>query len=125
MGTSTSIGNLRVVSLKGGRKIEGINIERSQTAGTAILQLLLIPGNHDNCIRNLFQSNRGKFLDFIRLKVCGGSGGQGYPKYGGLGGQGGSVYLEGQQRATLRRLYEEKKDMSNKVYKGGTGLNSR
>lgn len=41
--------------------------------------------------RKLYKS---KFLDSLRLHVQGGSGGMGYPKYGGAGGSGGNVYIE-------------------------------
>ena len=35
-----------------------------------------------------------KFIDTLRVHVKGGSGGMGYPKYGGIGGKGGDVYVE-------------------------------
>lgn len=37
---------------------------------------------------------RKVFIDSLRIRVKGGSGGHGLPKYGGVGGNGGDVYLE-------------------------------
>jgi GTPase involved in cell partitioning and DNA repair len=34
-----------------------------------------------------------KFIDSLRIYVRGGSGGMGFPKYGGIGGKGGNVVV--------------------------------
>ncbi|XP_050429870.1 GTP-binding protein 10 homolog [Adelges cooleyi] len=43
-------------------------------------------------LRNYLKRN-SKFLDSLRIHVKGGTGGFGYPKYGGLGGKGGDICL--------------------------------
>jgi len=42
---------------------------------------------------------RKLFRDTLRIKVQGGAGGPGLPKYGGIGGKGGDVYVVGTSRA--------------------------
>lgn len=37
------------------------------------------------------------FLDSLRLYVKGGSGGMGYPRFGGVGGNGGNIYVEAKE----------------------------
>lgn len=37
------------------------------------------------------------FLDSLRLYVRGGSGGMGYPRFGGVGGNGGNIYVEAKE----------------------------
>jgi len=39
--------------------------------------------------------------------VRGGAGGQGLPKYNGIGGRGGDVYVVGEERITLKALYQQ------------------
>ncbi|KAF4532605.1 hypothetical protein B566_EDAN014862 [Ephemera danica] len=59
---------------------------------------------------------RGKFIDSLCLHVKGGSGGMGYPKYGGLGGKGGDIYLvakEGETLTTVLKTWPLKKIIAN------------
>lgn len=37
------------------------------------------------------------FLDSLRLYLRGGSGGMGYPRFGGVGGNGGNIYVEAKE----------------------------
>ncbi|XP_018321946.1 GTP-binding protein 10 homolog isoform X3 [Agrilus planipennis] len=50
---------------------------------------------------------RQGFIDTLRLYVRGGSGGNGYPKYGGVGGQGGSVILVAKEKMFLEHVLNE------------------
>lgn len=47
-------------------------------------------------------TNKAKklFVDAIKIKVQGGKGGYGLPRYGGIGGKGGDVYIEASPRHT-------------------------
>ncbi|KAB0798525.1 hypothetical protein PPYR_09518 [Photinus pyralis] len=47
---------------------------------------------------------RNGFKDSLRIYVKGGAGGNGYPKFGGVGGQGGSVVAVGREHITLEDL---------------------
>uniref|UniRef100_A0A336LJN5 CSON011997 protein n=1 Tax=Culicoides sonorensis TaxID=179676 RepID=A0A336LJN5_CULSO len=47
------------------------------------------------------------FLDTIQLKLKGGHGGNGLPKYGGNGGQGGAIVLIAKEKATLRGILKK------------------
>lgn len=42
-----------------------------------------------------------KFIDTLRLRVKGGGGGMGSPKYGGVGGPGGNVYIAAKEGKTV------------------------
>lgn len=53
-----------------------------------------------------------KFIDSLQLHVHGGAGGMGYPKYGGVGGNGGSVYVvakEGESLSKILQMYPTKR----------------
>lgn len=54
------------------------------------------------------------FLDTLKLKIIGGHGGNGVPKYGGIGGQGGAVVFKATEMTTLRKMW---KDNPNKEVK--------
>ncbi|XP_066986642.1 GTP-binding protein 10 homolog isoform X3 [Macrobrachium rosenbergii] len=64
----------------------------------------------------------GKFIDSLRLHVKGGSGGMGYPKFGGVGGKGGDVYVEAVAEQTLSKTLRAEPE---KRWQGGVGGNSR
>ncbi|GAB6030534.1 hypothetical protein CHUAL_007398 [Chamberlinius hualienensis] len=65
---------------------------------------------------------RKKFLDSLRIYVKGGTGGMGYPKYGGVGGKGGDVYVVAKEKSTLKSVCQE---YPTKRIKAGDGGNSR
>ncbi|XP_071949312.1 GTP-binding protein 10-like [Antedon mediterranea] len=65
---------------------------------------------------------RINFTDSLRIFVSGGSGGQGYPVYGGIGGDGGNVYLKPSEKLSLQRLRQK---YPTKRFKAETGRNSR
>nr|XP_053631800.1 GTP-binding protein 10 homolog [Cherax quadricarinatus] len=44
-----------------------------------------------------------KFIDTLRLHVKGGSGGMGFPRFGGVGGNGGDVYVEAEKDYSLKK----------------------
>nr|CAD7403056.1 unnamed protein product [Timema cristinae] len=62
---------------------------------------------------------QGKFLDSLRLYVRGGTGGMGFPKYGGVGGKGGSVYVMAKEEGDLKSV--SKKHSSKRVLAGHGG----
>nr|CAD7604186.1 unnamed protein product [Timema genevievae] len=64
---------------------------------------------------------QGKFLDSLRLYVRGGTGGMGFPKYGGVGGKGGSVYVLAKEEGDLKSV---SKEHSSKRVLAGHGSNS-
>ena len=41
------------------------------------------------------------------VKFQGGQGGNGFPKYGGIGGQGGAVFFEAKENATLKKIWKQ------------------
>jgi GTPase involved in cell partitioning and DNA repair len=45
------------------------------------------------CFQKQVHAFYGKFIDSLRIYVRGGSGGMGFPKYGGIGGKGGNVIV--------------------------------
>lgn len=47
------------------------------------------------------------FLDTLKLKIIGGHGGNGMPKYGGIGGQGGAVVFKATDEITLKQLWKD------------------
>ncbi|EEB10830.1 conserved hypothetical protein [Pediculus humanus corporis] len=56
----------------------------------------------------LFQKQFSKnFIDTIRLRVKGGNGGMGLPKYGGVGGKGGDVYVEARKKTILNHTWKK------------------
>ena len=61
-------------------------------------------------------------MDNLRVYVRGGVGGTGFQKYGGIGGRGGHIYVEGNKRATLRRIVA---DNEEKRYIAKPGGNSK
>lgn len=63
-----------------------------------------------------------KFIDSLRLHVKAGSGGMGYPKFGGVGGKGGDVYVTAVKGQTLMKTLRVQ---SEKRWQGGEGNNSR
>ncbi|XP_064105534.1 GTP-binding protein 10 homolog isoform X1 [Macrobrachium nipponense] len=63
-----------------------------------------------------------KFIDSLRIHVRGGSGGMGYPKFGGVGGKGGDVYVEAIAEQTLSKTLRAEPE---KRWLGGVGGNSR
>uniref|UniRef100_A0A224YV79 Obg family gtpase cgta n=1 Tax=Rhipicephalus zambeziensis TaxID=60191 RepID=A0A224YV79_9ACAR len=63
-----------------------------------------------------------RFMDRLRLNIHGGSGGTGYPRYGGIGGSGGNVYLKAMDKLELRDVVKEYPD---KRIKAGHGQNSK
>uniref|UniRef100_A0A131XFW2 Putative gtp-binding protein n=1 Tax=Hyalomma excavatum TaxID=257692 RepID=A0A131XFW2_9ACAR len=63
-----------------------------------------------------------RFMDRLRLNIHGGSGGTGYPRYGGIGGNGGSVYLKAVDKIELKDVIREHPD---KRIKAGHGQNSK
>lgn len=65
---------------------------------------------------------KNQFIDKLRIYVKGGSGGQGYPTYGGIGGKGGNIYVESSSKMTFRRL---KNIHPTKRFKAKEGENSR
>lgn len=50
------------------------------------------------------------FYDSLRIFVKAGHGGQGLPKMGGIGGNGGNVFVVGNEKVTLKKLYEKYPD---------------
>ena len=52
----------------------------------------------------------------------GGSGGQGFPKYGGIGGKGGDIYVVSDSKSTLKKVKEK---CPTKRYRAGGGGDSR
>lgn len=63
-----------------------------------------------------------RFMDRLRLNIHAGSGGTGYPRYGGIGGSGGSVYLKASDKIELRDVVKEYPD---KRVTAGHGHNSK
>ena len=47
-------------------------------------------------MRNRIKASK-RFLDSIRVYARGGSGGLGFPTYGGIGGKGGNVFVEAKE----------------------------
>ncbi|XP_068223417.1 GTP-binding protein 10 homolog isoform X2 [Palaemon carinicauda] len=64
----------------------------------------------------------GRFMDSLRLTVRGGSGGMGYPKFGGVGGKGGDVYVEAVEGQTLNKTLRAEPE---KRWYGSVGGSSR
>lgn len=62
------------------------------------------------CLSRILNNGRrvrvsyGKFIDSLRIYVRGGSGGMGFPKYGGIGGKGGNVIVVATEGVTLKSL---------------------
>ncbi|XP_050533736.1 GTP-binding protein 10 homolog [Daktulosphaira vitifoliae] len=71
-------------------------------------------------LRNHLKHN-SKFLDSLRIHVKGGTGGFGYPKYGGLGGKGGDVCLVATEGMTLKEFLTK---YPHKKLQAETGGNS-
>lgn len=66
------------------------------------------------------------FVDSVKIKVCGGSGGPGLPKYGGIGGKGGDVYIRGSQFVPkLNSLFKKAPDGFFKAGDGQPSLKTR
>lgn len=78
--------------------------------------------NTNILIFQLQVSHKTKFLDRIRVYVKGGTGGQGYPKYGGLGGDGGNVYFVAGES---ENLYEFANEYPKKRFLAGKGSDSK
>ncbi|XP_064613860.1 GTP-binding protein 10-like [Liolophura sinensis] len=66
-------------------------------------------------------TRRRAFLDSMRIYVRGGSGGQGFPRYGGLGGKGGDVYVTAVKKRTLKHVHSAN---PSKRFIAGNGDNS-
>lgn len=62
------------------------------------------------------------FLDSLRLYVRGGSGGMGYPRFGGVGGNGGNIYVEAKEDCNLLKTLKAHPD---KRWCSDSGANSR
>ncbi|OQR74218.1 GTP-binding protein 10-like [Tropilaelaps mercedesae] len=62
------------------------------------------------------------FIDRVRMKVTGGTGGSGYPKINGIGGRGGNVYVQTVNNVTLKNLLSK---FPERRAKAGAGENSR
>ena len=58
-------------------------------------------------------------MDRVRVYAKAGSGGQGYPKYGGMGGDGGSVIMEAEAQGSLYHFLNEHPDRRFKAGNGG------
>ncbi|RLU19466.1 hypothetical protein DMN91_008023 [Ooceraea biroi] len=57
------------------------------------------------CVKKLPRKYlRSKFIDTLRIRVTGGTGGSGLPRYGGLGGAGGNVYFVAKDRLLLENV---------------------
>ncbi|XP_054163067.1 GTP-binding protein 10-like, partial [Oppia nitens] len=68
----------------------------------------------------VFVKDRFKhFVDSLRIKVTGGPGGHGLPKFGGIGGKGGNVFVEAVDGIKLKKINEKIKQ-----FKGQSGENS-
>ncbi|XP_067931987.1 GTP-binding protein 10-like [Watersipora subatra] len=67
-------------------------------------------------------SRKSKFVDRVRVYVKGGSGGQGYPKYGGLGGDGGHVIFTAVNKDSL---YSFVNDNPNRRFIAKQGKNAK
>ncbi|XP_046396220.1 GTP-binding protein 10 homolog [Ischnura elegans] len=65
---------------------------------------------------------KGNFVDSLRLRVRGGAGGMGYPKFGGVGGKGGSVYVVATEGVDLKHVLRK---FPQKHVKAENGENSR
>ncbi|XP_063003569.1 GTP-binding protein 10 isoform X2 [Elgaria multicarinata webbii] len=63
----------------------------------------------------------GRFMDDLRIYVKGGSGGMGFPRFGGEGGKGGDVWLVAHEKLTLKRIKDR---YPTKRFVAGTGANS-
>lgn len=61
------------------------------------------------------------FCDTVRLKVQGGAGGPGLPKYGGVGGKGGDVYIVGSRFVDKLKSVITHKACKNGWYQAGNG----
>ncbi|XP_076233901.1 GTP-binding protein 10 homolog [Calliopsis andreniformis] len=58
-----------------------------------------------NCVRKLPRKYKRKgLIDSLYIYVKGGSGGSGFPRYGGIGGAGGNVYVVSQKGLTLETV---------------------
>ena len=64
---------------------------------------------------------RKGFLDHLSLNVKAGSGGSGFPRFGGLGGRGGHVYIQATEKITLKNV---DKNLRNKKLQAEPGKNS-
>ncbi|XP_064634387.1 GTP-binding protein 10-like [Lineus longissimus] len=62
------------------------------------------------------------FIDRLRINVKGGSGGQGFPKYGGIGGRGGDVYVVASKHLSLKSV---KAKCPKQKYTAEAGGNSK
>lgn len=63
------------------------------------------------------------FVDSLRIKVKGGTGGHGLPQYGGIGGKGGDVYIQGFTK-NVDLDYLQKRNPTN-YYQAGDGKSAR
>ena len=67
----------------------------------------------------LLQNRYAQFIDSLRIRVSGGAGGNGLPRYGGVGGKGGDVVIEATDKANLKTVKE-----NGKMYKAKSGESS-
>lgn len=66
------------------------------------------------------------FVDTIKIRVVGGSGGPGFPKYGGIGGKGGDVYIQGSRMVIkLNSMLKQSSDGFFKAGNGGASFKTR
>lgn len=73
---------------------------------------------------SLAEQNRySKFVDSLRFYVRGGSGGTGFPRYGGIGGKGGDIYVEAIDK--IRDLRHLRDRFPEKRFIAGSGEDSR
>ncbi|XP_004602225.2 GTP-binding protein 10 [Sorex araneus] len=70
----------------------------------------------------VFFRKYGNFIDNLRLFTRGGTGGMGYPRFGGEGGKGGDVWVVAHEKMTLKQL---KSKYPKKRFVAGEGANSR
>ncbi|XP_006258991.2 GTP-binding protein 10 [Alligator mississippiensis] len=63
----------------------------------------------------------GNFIDNVRVHVKGGTGGMGYPHFGGEGGRGGDVWFVAREKINLKSI---KARYPHKRFAAGSGANS-
>ncbi|XP_014377718.2 GTP-binding protein 10, partial [Alligator sinensis] len=73
------------------------------------------------CPRGSGSTEYGNFIDNMRVHVKGGTGGMGYPHFGGEGGRGGDVWFVAREKINLKSI---KARYPHKRFAAGSGANS-
>ena len=92
-------------------------------AKVCTFQIVELFGNvlFSSCIHHVKKKSR--FIDTLRIIAVGGTGGNGYPRYGGVGGKGGDVYVQAVER--LKDLTQLQNKYPDKRFTAGNGEDSK